>query len=183
MESKQRRTFEELAGPLYAAARRYESYGFEVDELVNEVWLKGRVQTVSEPFIHQRIHWDIQEYIRDQQGSRNQHTRFYKYRQLVNRPLSLNQKVGGDGKQMRLGDCIGDNCLELATVETKDWINWLVRGLSRQTQLYMKLKYVQGWTDVEISVVSGLGATRLSQIHMRTLKILKARMTSECRTG
>ena len=78
-------TYEKLRPILYKIASKYARayhFKYEIDELINEVWLAGRVQNLADiRFATRRISFDIIDYIRQQEGSRS------KYR-IYNRSLN-----------------------------------------------------------------------------------------------
>ena len=80
-------TYEELHPVLVHIARKFANYKYDIDELINEVWIIGAVQKLPDiRLAYKRIRYDIITYIRTQEGRKSQtHSRksSYKYRTKI----------------------------------------------------------------------------------------------------
>ncbi len=160
-------TFDQIKKLLYSIAYKYiKSCGgsrFHVDELVNEVWLKGRVQkSKNKKHLCMRIHWDIQEYIRDCISGKYKPEEQFK----MKNPFSYDDELFD-------APCKND-CF--AEVDRKDWFEVMLKGCSSREKLIMKLYYLQNQPHSVAAKVIGVSETRISQIK----KIILERLKRKC---
>ena len=159
-----KRTFEEIRVLLYSIAKRYVNNRFEIDELVNEVWLRGSIQTIDQRLLSRRINWDIIDYIRSQ-GMRREYTRSEELNEKLFRlqfPMYYNH--------FEIFDIpVYDNCI----LDNHDWFDWVISGLSRIDTLIIKLRYLEDFTFKEIGKVIGYSESRISQKHKQLIEKLR----------
>ncbi len=172
-------SFEEIKPVLYKICHKYVKKFFnkyEVDELVNEVWLKGRVQKATS-FKHLclRIRWDVLEYIRDDMGGRVVCVARWK----VLNPLSYDQEISDrnsssiEGKKNLYKEYLLYDDLGQQNIDSEDWFNVLLCVCNRREKLIIKLKYMYNYTNLEIGKVINLTESRVFQLVKQTNVILK----------
>lgn len=141
-------------------------YDYEIDELVNEAWIRGgagRAKTLNLALRYARQDmiiyvWSIFGQPRKKNGKYRQNP--YKFK--VVRPLSLGAKLRDDGRS------------EL-TAKSSDEIKYILKEapLSRSEKLVLNLKYLGGFNTDEIARVVGYSLCYISIIHKRALQILR----------
>ncbi len=80
-------TIEELIPIMRHAAKKYASTRHPVDDIVQEMWLLGRIQKVPMKFARCRAHWDAIEVVRNWDGGRSKNTKDAKFR--VRNPFNV----------------------------------------------------------------------------------------------
>lgn len=159
-------SYQQLKPILYRIAPRFANYKYEINELVNAVWLMGNVQKLENiKFAAHRIRYDIIDYIRSQEGRKG-------------RPklsvCSLNARLPNstdDGKPNTLERYLGRDDPSLFTVDFDDNVDRLVRQScnNRQERLVLKLK-LAGFTLREIGKIVGITESSICYIMQRIRK-------------
>lgn len=157
-------TYEQLAPALhkwaFIYAKKYPQ--FQVDELVNAVWLIGRVQKLKHiKFASRRVRYDMIDYMRKQTRCRVD-ARLRGQGKFVPTTQSLQHRLTDD---LELQDTIAVKTnLEHADIDTRDLFDKLCKGMSRMETLIVKLLFIEGFGQVEIGKVAGLSESRISQM-------------------
>lgn len=169
--ARPRYTYKQIAPALHKWAKFFCNNRFKYWELINAVWEKSRFQDCKHiNLISGRVKWDMIEYMREQTNFRN-NQRHEKEGKFVPKAISLNTPIGlEDGE---LGEL-----LEAPHQEnhTKDYFDWLTRGMEKRHALVIKLRFIEDFSLKSIGRVLGLKESRISQILTRLLPVLKAKL-------
>ena len=149
-------------------ARKFANHKYEVDELINEVWLIGRVPKLSNiRFAYRRTYFDIIEYIRTQEGrkklwySQVPDSKYRTHFKSMNADLEFHKNDTGDHNTYEIFMGVDDS--SFAQVDFKEELNLLMEGFIREQKLIVKLK-LEGFNQTEIGLVIGVSESRISQI-------------------
>ena len=165
-------TYEELKPILIHMARRFANYKYEVNELINAVWLIGEVQKLPDiRLAYKRIHYDIIEYMRTQEGRKRQATgkSDRKYRTNFKSYSRQTELEDNDNTyEMFLGkEDIGFAKVDIgfAKVDFDDELKLLIKQVCNndEKRLIIKLR-LEGLTHPEIGKTIGVCSSRISQI-------------------
>ena len=179
-------TYEELHPILVHIARKFANYKYDIDELINEVWIIGAVQKLPDiRLAYKRIRYDIITYIRTQEGRKSQtHSRksSYKYRTKItsyNAEVDLHKggTIPDEHSTYEMFMCGEDD--DYAEVDFKNELELLLKHtcISCEEMLIIKMK-LGGYTLKEIGKVVGVVESRISQINTNVGKRLLANITS-----
>jgi len=146
---------------------------YQVDELVNEVWLQGGIQKAkNERHLMQVAYCDMVDYIRTQDGRTNQITGERKRR--LRGALSLDsvnpELITGETR----GALIGKADPNFDLTDAKEQFEVLMAPLTKTEKLIVVMLR-SGFTLKEIGFVVGVGESRISQINKSIMRILKDR--------
>ena len=162
-------TYEQLAPALYkwASILSHRFPMFERDELVNAVWLMGRIQKVKHiKFASKRAKCDMIDYIRMQTGSR--------LRRKLPKVCSLETSIDSNGHMLK--SIISYTCNGMAEVDAKDLFKRLCKGLSKRDVKVLKLRVLDGLNMREIAEKMGFTQSNasiiLERIRERTKEIM-----------
>jgi len=161
-------THEELEPVLYCVARKFANYKYDVNELVNAVWLIGNVQKLPDiRFAYKRIYYDIITYMRTQEGRKK---RFYtqepdyKYRTHIN---SMNANVVfSDNSEHRTYEMfMGEEDGNFRKVDFEDELELLLKRVcNNHLELFIVKMRLDGFNLREIGKIIGLSESRISQM-------------------
>jgi hypothetical protein len=151
-------------------------YSIEKDELINAVWEKGDVQKLKRiQFASERIRWDMIDYIRQVNKSRmaarweasGKH--FPKFKSIHN--VLYSQDVFFLSVLPAKPDLHNDP-------EIRDLFDYITKGMTRESQLMIKLYYLKGFNHAEIARVIGCAESLIS-MRMKVFRIITARKLNE----
>lgn len=154
-------TYEELKPILIHMARRFANYKYEVNELINAVWLIGEVQKLPDiRLAYKRIHYDIIEYMRTQEGRKRQATgkSDRKYRTNFK---SYSRQTELEDNDNTYEMFLGKEDIGFAKVDFDDELKLLIK--QDEERLIIKLR-LEGLTHPEIGKTIGVCSSRISQI-------------------
>lgn len=60
-----------------------------------------------------------------------------------------------------------------ADVETREYVDWLLRGLTERERLVLRSRYFKGMSCAEIATMMGVKADLIRQVHYRALQKLR----------
>lgn len=164
-------TFKELEIVLHKWAHYFSNREFEHWELINAVWLKGDVQKLkSIKLASARVRFDMIDYMRSKNNYRVKRRydaagKFFP--QVI--PISTSDD------KVNVLDTF-ESRQDYSKVETDDLFDKLLIGLLPVEKLIIHLRYKCDFTLKEIAKVIGFEASRCSQIHTNTIRILKRRL-------
>jgi len=161
-ENEVRYPFEKIQGLLYKQAlkiRQLFPNKYEIDELVNEVWLKGSIQKLSNPkYIATRAYWDMIDYIRSIEGGQ-----FMRIKSKNPRPKHL---TNFHGYEMGVNPDDDDNDLfqripssygqeGMKRIDDEDEVNNLLKTVTHKRRLLLEQYFLKEMTLVEIGEITG----------------------------
>lgn len=169
-------TFEQLKPALYKWAGHYCRMGFDIWELINEVWCRGDVQKLDNIEIASNaIRCNMIDYIRDKTSYRKKQ-RWEKLGWNYPDFISTSSIIyNDDGKPLCLEDTF-EAKVGYCKAESKDLFNFLTRGFNRTEKLIIRLRYEYDFTMSEIADVIGLTESRVSQLHTEALKRIRVKL-------
>ena len=168
-------TFEEIQPALHKWANYFQNRQFEKWELFNAVWAKGDVQHVKHiKLVSQRVKWDMIDYMRSVTRLREQRRYADRGKQFI-KTIPFGQVIPEDSK-LDYFDFIAIKPTETPKIETKDFFYWLMKGLTRAQKLFVLLHFVKGFNHREIGKVVGVSESRISQMNMEIIPILKVKL-------
>ncbi len=146
---------------------------YQVDELVNEVWLQGRIQKVKdEKLLIHIAYCDMKDYMRTQDGRKNQIGGERKRR--LRRARSLDSVCPELDAGETYGALIGKEDSNLDLSDAKEQLKVLMAPLTRAEKLIVAM-LAYGFSMKEIGLVIGIHPSRISQLNPQIMRILKAR--------
>ena len=166
--------FEQIETHLHKWARHFSNNQFDHWELINAVWAKGGVQKLPNvKLASARIRYDMLDYIRVMAQTRVR-ARDENYPKAVNFSslAGMAEDDNHDNKQM---DSIG-SIEDSQKLDTKDYFDWALRGLTREEKLVIILRYQCDYTVEEIGKVVGVTPSMISIICKSVLKRIKAKL-------
>lgn len=179
-------TYEELKPILVHMAGKFANHKYEVDELINAVWVIGDVQKLPDiRLAYKRIYYDIIIYIRTQEGRKYRaYSRkpSYKYRiKVISYDAEVDMhKSGTEPSEHNTYEMfMGKENVGFAEVDFKDELELLLKHvcINYEERLIIKMK-LDGFTNEEIGKVIGVVSSRISQINTNIGKRLLANITS-----
>lgn len=178
MVKQELNTFEECRPHLFSVCKRMKSNQFDTWDLINEVWLMGRIQRVPKNCIKRRIEWDIIDFWRRQTGRLRYKS--YEKRFQIRYPVTLNSCIKSDSKDEMI-ETFGRLCNEQKRIEDEEAFDYIINhsSLSRKQKIIINLKYIENYRDVEIIKVLGVSASRISQLHSHALQLIKVKILNE----
>lgn len=156
----QAKLYEEIAPLMFSIAFRYSrgyNKRYTATELVNQVWVMGRIQDVHPKLRVKRIHWDILEFIRTDYFGRMGEKQF-----KVKHPFELSDVDFYYGYTENNG------------IDDHDEFEFLLRGINHDDRIIMRLYYVGGYYMKEIAKIVGYTESRISQKIKLSHEIIKA---------
>ena len=144
---------------------------YEVNELVNEVWLKGKVQRSGSPkHLVQVAYCDMMDYMRTQDGRRwgDRRSKLRKAKSLDSVNLEFN-----DGESY--GAFLGKEDENFDLTDNKEQLKVLMAPLSRAQKLAVIMYYAHNFKNKEIGHVAGLDASRITQLRKEALILMRDR--------
>lgn len=168
-------TFEQIEKPLYSAARamRRKFPMYEVNELVNAVWLKGDVQRVANiKFVRKRAYYDMIHYLRQERGSsfmRHKDSTGH-FREKTNR----HRDYRADEIKGYLFD--NDGSSDYDHIDNKEEAEHILSRLGRLNERYAKILrmyFYDGMTMLEIGEKLNRKLCTISVTISRALKTIK----------
>lgn len=169
-------TYEELKPILWKVAKKYRSNRHLAEDIVQAVCLMGGVFKVPMKLVYKRATWDTISYLRDEDGLRNKNSIFKgladkKFR--VRNPFS----IWNDKSELRFEVSGLSVSGEQEHIDNKNLFNQLLKGLSRQEVLIIKLYYIESMTMKEVGRVIGVTEATISYNHKKVIE--KVRRTNE----
>lgn len=165
-------TVEELIPIMRHAAKKVASCRHPIEDIVQEMWVLGRIQKVPKKFMSRRAQWDAIEVVRNWDGLRNKNTGDAKFR--VRNPFIQSVLNSNNNEHYDFGPFVKGRQEE---VDFKDWIDWLKPKLNRREQLILELYYIENMPMKEIGIVIGFSESLVSVNHTimldRIRKIIK----------
>jgi len=176
-------TYEELKPILVHTAMKFANYKYEVDELVNAVWLMGDVQKLPDiRLAYKRIHYDIIEYIRTQEGRKHRaNTRESSYKYRTNfKSYNAETEFVDNYEHSTYEMFMGDEDVGFAKVDFKDELESLIKGSCNncEDRLIVKMR-LDGFTLAEIGKTIDLTESRISQLMTDLGKRLLVKIKSD----
>ena len=153
-EDKLRRTMCRVLAPFA------KSFGIELDEAVNIVWLIGSVQKVHPKLWRKRIVWDFLDWARSGKRSGRPDAKNFEKKLAVFHPLGLTS-VDENGKEYEKIGCIDKSSNK---VDNEDEIDKVLLGCNRKEKLCLKLYFIAGFDMKETGKVVGVSESRVSQL-------------------
>jgi len=161
-------TYKQLKPILYRAAWIFANYKYEVDELINAVWLMGDVQKLPDiRLAYHRIRYDMINYIRTQEGRKKRSHSLkpsHKYRTNF---VSYNAETDFDDndEHTTYEMYLSTEDDGFAKVDFEDELESLMKSACNNCldRLIVKMR-LDGFTHKEIGKVFGLSESRISQI-------------------
>lgn len=139
-------------------AGKFQDKRFEHWELINAVWLRGRVQKVDKDNISITIKRDMIDYMRRVSKQRmTKNGKFYRHEYTF---------TDRDQKLKAYPPKTFDNC----DWQTREYFNNLTKGFNREERLIIILRYIAGLSMAEIGKSIGCREPNISLIHKRLLK-------------
>ena len=168
-------TYPQVALALHKWAFKYQSNDFEYWELINAVWAKGDVQKLEhEQFISGRVKWDMIDYMRSIHDFRRDRRKEAADKH-IERQYSMNQLLDN----AEIGDFIENKTAEpvQSSLETKDYFDWLARGLSKNEAILLKMRFIDEQKLKDIALILNMTESRVSQVLSQLLIRLKHKLT------
>ena len=161
-------TYKQLKPVLYTVAKRFTNHKYEIDELINEVWLLGNVQKSADiRLVYRRCYYDIIDYLRTQEGRKEQtclRKPSNKYR-VHFKSMDADTEFTNNGEHDTYKIFMGAEDENLNQVDFDDDIDLLLKKLcnSPREKLIVRLK-LKGYKQKEIGLAIGLTESRISKI-------------------
>jgi len=175
-------TYEELQPVLYRIAYMFANYKYDVNELINAVWVIGNVQKLPDiRLAYKRIYYDMIIYIRTQEGRKKQSysqkpsTKYRAYTTSYNAETEFADNYEHSTYEMFMGKEDGG----FAKVDFKDELESFMKRVCNncEDRLIVKMR-LDGYTLREIGKVVGVVESRISQILTNIGERLLANITS-----
>ena len=153
-------TLEDKRYLLVSVARRYASYRYEIDELINEAWLDRNVQKQTETGrFWSAARWAMINYMKRQEK------RNWKKYHIHTTPL-----IVGDEEYI-----IEPEVTPFNNIDYAHDLAWLCKGLSSRQRLVVKMR-LDGFEWREIAqAIGGVSKQRVSQIWFEVCEIVRNR--------
>lgn len=161
MDNGVRYPFKEVEKILYKQAHKVKKFfpnRYEVDELVNEVWLKGSIQKLDRiGYVAGRAYWDMIDYIRSIEGRD-----FMRNGLLISRPKHITnfhhvkRKFYKDAEHDYFDDIESREGNQFDIIDNKEHLDRLLECLPDKKRDILEKYYLEGMTLVEIGDLYGL---------------------------
>lgn len=168
-------TYKEVAPHLYKWARYYHKLcrDFDVNELVNEVWAKGKIHELKNiKFVSARVQYDIIDYMRQKTRSRG----MYWKKQHIDVPeFFTNCEVEYEGDEMMsyFGNIPSNHFNSTQEVENKDEIQYRLQFLTDKQRKLIDMYYFEEIGFKEIGERIGVAECTAFKWTHEALKICK----------
>ncbi len=159
--------FEELKGALLYMSAAKVVPGEDIWELLNDSWLRGRVQRCPEGAIWKNIKWSIIAYRRERNGTRNQADHKIK---CATKYMDLD-----DEEKTQIAFEAGEAGFR-TKAETGRFFDCWCRGMSRTYALVIKLRFIEDMELEEIARTVGVTASTVAKTLNRALRDIKTKM-------
>ena len=156
-------TFEQVENILYKQAHKVHEVWlnkYEVDELVNEVWLKGDIQKLNNiKFVSSRAYWDMIDYIRISEGRD-----LIRKSGIIKRPKYINNmhdilhdRESSSRKGYDFFDDIESKEQDISKfIDNKDEIDYLLKCLPKKKRIILEKYFLEGMSLTEVGEILGL---------------------------
>lgn len=164
-------TFEQVSPHFHKWAKHFCNKYFDYWELINSAWCYGKVRFLPQSKIRYasaRIKYDMIDYMRDVSLFRRKKIRLSKGKTFphINNFTDLTSpREGGNGFETTL-------TAKNVDIEQKDFMGFFVNhpSLSRTEKLIMKLMYLSGCNQTEVSKVCGFTESHIYKIHSNIIE-------------
>ena len=176
--SEIRYPFEQISEILYKQAHKVKQFfpnKYEVDELVNEVWLNGGIQRVKNPkFIAGRAYWDMIDYMKTIEGRQFlrkgvKHPRPKHYTNLHN----LKTGIDPDGLHDHFQSIASRHREEINRVIDREEIEELLKVLSPKRRLIIEQYFFKEMTLVDIGKLTGTSESSACTKKAEAIKFIR----------
>ena len=128
-----------LIRTIQRVVNEFKSFKFDAWELINEVWLRGRIQKITNiKYLTKRIRYDILDVIRDMNETRRKHRLIFKSDD------SLEEKF-----------CSQEN-REISLVDQADSFDFITRNLSAKQKEIIYQTFWEGKNQYETASTLGI---------------------------
>ena len=175
-ENKIRYPFEEIKNILYKQAHRIQKIfpnRCELDELVNEVWIKGDIQKLTNcKYISRRAFFDMMDYIRKQYGRNVMRNNVIKNRPKEDTNMHGFGHSPNEHESYDFFETIKDHRRgDVSRIEDKDQVKYILSCLPEIESKVLRKYYLEELTLKEIGKKFKLSESRISAIRKEALQL------------
>lgn len=161
--------FERLRKRIYYMVRSIATEREDIDEIVNYVWLEGKVQKAPDELVFKVIRYDISRFRFQRMGGKSE--RKTKLRSALSLESLMEDEDNNKASKLKCLTCYEKQGVE--DVDTKDYINTLLGDLDRTDRMIMHLRYRQGAWWEDIAKAAGITKGNCQIRHNKIIKQLK----------
>lgn len=165
-------TFDQIKNHLYKAAIRfYHKFPnkYEVDEIVNIVWVMGNVQKLDNiKYVSGRAYFDVIDHVRKQEGSKAM--RYGVINDQVREINNMHHRDPAYEKTDFFSDVVNKyDCVEC--VDNKDQAEYILSCLPEQDAQVLRKYYLEDLNLKEVGEKLGLSESRVSAIRKDAIQL------------
>ncbi|MFW6009351.1 MAG: sigma-70 family RNA polymerase sigma factor [archaeon] len=159
--------FKKIKNILYHQAHKIKKRfndRYEVDELVNEVWLKGDIHKVDIYNVKTRAYWDMIDYIRRIEGRKGT---------FREKTLLLTNRTSVDDKENYFDKIIDSrlNCIQ--TFLNKEQVKKFISILPEKKKNIIKKYYLRGMNLKDIGKIYNVKGSTISKIKKQSIEEIR----------
>lgn len=184
--SEVRYSFEQLEKILYKQAHRVKKFfpnRYEVDELVNEVWVKGNIQKLDNiKYVATRAYYDMIDYLREVEGRQFMRKGvFYNRPKYVTNMHNIKRKFDPDAEHDFFDDVASERRTDIETMIDKEQAEYILSCLPEREAEILRVYYFGEKNLKEVGKELGITEGSVCKIRKRALQLtaIAARLFKE----